>query len=94
MSVVIVGGHDRMAGKYKQICKKFHCKAKVFTQQPARLSKQLGSPDLVVVFTSTVSHTMVHCAVTEAEKKNAEIVRCHTSSASALTEILTKACNA
>ena len=35
MSVVIVGGHDRMHCRYKEICKKFGCKCKVFTQCPA-----------------------------------------------------------
>ena len=35
---------------------------------------------------------MVKCAITEAEKCNAEIVRCHTSSKSALNEILQNAC--
>ena len=28
MSVVIVGGHDRMVSQYKKICKDFKCKAK------------------------------------------------------------------
>ena len=31
MSVVIVGGNERMECKYKDICKKRGCKAKVFT---------------------------------------------------------------
>ena len=31
MSVVIIGGHDRMVGQYKKICKNYNCKAKVFT---------------------------------------------------------------
>ena len=35
MSVVIIGGHDRMVCQYKQICKQFKCKAKVFTQMSA-----------------------------------------------------------
>ena len=68
MSVVIVGGHDRMVSQYKKICKDFKCKAKVFTQMSANLSGQIGSPDLLILFTNTVSHKMVHCAVTEAEK--------------------------
>lgn len=89
MSVVIVGGHDRMICQYKKICKEYKCKAKVFTQMAANLSDQIGSPDLIVLFTNTVSHKMVRCAVSEAEKCNAEIVRCHTSSANALKEILT-----
>lgn len=89
MSVVIVGGHDRMVCRYKKICKEHNCKAKVFTQMSARLSEQIGSPDLLILFTNTVSHKMVKCAITEAEKCNADIVRCHTSSGTALNEILT-----
>ena len=94
MSVVIIGGHDRMVSQYKQICRRFNCKAKVFTQMSASLGKQIGSPDLIVLFTNTVSHKMVRCAVAEAEKCNADIVRCHTSSGSALNEILGNACQA
>ncbi len=48
MSVVIIGGHDRMVCNYKNICKKHKCKAKVFTQMPGDLKKQIGSPDLCV----------------------------------------------
>lgn len=58
------------------------------------LSTQIGSPDLLILFTNTVSHKMVRCAVAEAEKCNADIVRCHTSSGSALNEILGNACQA
>ena len=56
MSVVIIGGHDRMVCQYKKVCKQFNCKAKIFTQMSASLSKQIGSPDLIVLFTNTVSH--------------------------------------
>lgn len=91
MSVVIVGGHDRMVGQYKKICKKHNCKAKVFTQMRANLSTLIGSPDLLILFTNTVSHKMVRCALSEAEKCNADIVRCHTSSGSALEGILEEA---
>ena len=77
MSVVIIGGHDRMVCQYKKICKSHKCKA-----------KQIGDPDLCILFTNTVSHKMVRCAVDEAEKKKFKIVRCHTSSGSALEGIL------
>lgn len=92
MSIVIVGGHDRMVCQYKKICKEYYCKAKVFTQMSGSLKNMIGSPDLLILFTNTVSHKMVRCAVEEAEKCNADIVRCHTSSGSALNEILEKAC--
>ena len=56
MSVIIVGGNDRMATRYKDICKSYDCKAKVFIKYPTGFDKKIGSPDLAVVFTDTVSH--------------------------------------
>lgn len=88
MSVVIVGGHDRMVCTYKKICKEHNCKAKVFTQMTANLSEQIGSPDVLILFTNTVSHKMVRAALVEAEKCKANIIRSHTSSKTALNEIL------
>ena len=88
MSVVIVGGHDRMVCQYKRICKKYNCKSKVFTQMSAQLNKQMGSPDLFILFTNTVSHKMVKCALDEAKRSKAQVVRCHTSSGTALIDIL------
>ena len=87
MSVVIIGGHDRMVSQYKKICRNYKCKAKVFTQMSASLDKQIGSPDLLVLFTNTVSHKMIRCALDEVGN-GTEIVRCHTSSGTALSKIL------
>ena len=64
-----------MVCQYKKICKEHNCKAKVFTQMPAKLGNQIGSPDLIILFTNTVSHKMVRCAVAEAERCNADVVR-------------------
>ena len=86
MSVVIIGGHDRMVSQYKKICKNYKCKAKVFTQMSASMDKQIGRPDLLVLFTNTVSHKMIKCALDEVDASQTEIVRCHTSSGTALTE--------
>ena len=72
MSIVIIGGHERMETQYKQICKQYKCKAKVFTKMKTDLKNKIGSPDLLILFTSTVSHKMVHCAVAEAERKISE----------------------
>ena len=91
MSVVIVGGHDRMVTQYKKICKEYHCKAKVFTHMCANMSNQIGRPDLVILFTNTVSHKMVKCALDEVGAST-DIVRCHTSSGNALNGILEARC--
>ena len=88
MSIVIVGGHDRMVCQYKKICKNYKCKAKVFTQMSADMDKQIGTPDLFILFTNTVSHKMIRCAVDGAKRANAQLIRCHTSSGAALEEIL------
>ncbi len=92
MSVVIVGGNERMECQYRQICKQFGYKAKVFTKMPADFKKQIGCPDLVVLFTNTVSHKMVGSAVQEANRQNCPIARCHSSSACALRELLSCHC--
>lgn len=67
--LVIIGGHDCMACKYKELCEQYNCKAKVFTQVPKNLEQKIGCPDMVVLFTNTVSHRMVNCAVAEAKRK-------------------------
>lgn len=92
MSVVIIGGNERMECQYKEICKKYSCKAKVFTRMASNLKSQIGKPDLIIVFTSTVSHKMVLCAATEAERNKITMERTHSSSANALKSILDQYC--
>jgi hypothetical protein len=55
---------------------------------PANFNKLIGSPDRIILFTNTVSHKMVKVAIHEAKKKNIPVSRCHSSSASALHELL------
>lgn len=88
MSIVLVGGHDRMHDEYKAIGGKHGHRIKVFTQMPPRFNKSIGEPDVIVLFTSTVSHKMVLTAVKEAKKKNIPVIRCGTSSGNSLEETL------
>ena len=92
MSIVIVGGNDRMATRYKEICKQFNCKAKVFTQMPADFENKLGTPDLMVVFTNTCSHKMVISVNQKSEKHNIPVARIHSASVSALKTVLSQHC--
>ena len=84
MSIVIVGGNERMVCQYEDICKGYGCKAKIFAKEKGAMKKKIGLPDLLILFTSTVSHKMVNCAVEEAKRKSIPVCRCHTSSAAAL----------
>ncbi|MDR0813234.1 MAG: DUF2325 domain-containing protein [Oscillospiraceae bacterium] len=88
MSVVIIGGHDRMACKYRDICKEYKCRAKVFTQSPGNLEGMIGEPDLIVLFTNPVSHKMAIVAKNQAARKDIALVQSHCGSGNALREIL------
>jgi hypothetical protein len=88
MSVVVIGGHERMTEEYRSIASRLGHRVKVFNRLSARFDKAIGAPDAIVLFTSTVSHKMVHCAVKEARRQNIPLLRCHTSSGTALQETL------
>ncbi|SHK10624.1 hypothetical protein SAMN02745248_01776 [Hathewaya proteolytica DSM 3090] len=88
MSIVIVGGNECMECQYKNVCKEYRCNAKVFTKMKGTLRNKIGSPDIIVLFTNTMSHKMVRCAISETKGGKTKIIRCHSSSASALKNIL------
>jgi len=88
MSIVVIGGHDRMHSEYLGICSKRGHRVKVYTQMPARLGKVIGTPDGIVLFTSTVSHQMINIAVKEAKRKKIPVFRCHNSSGTSLEGLL------
>ena len=92
MIVVIIGGNDCMVTKYKVLCKEYKCRAKVYTQMKGTLKNKIGAPDLLVLFTGTVSHKMIHCAISETKGKNTIIARSHSSSMTALKSILDQHC--
>ena len=94
MSVVIIGGNERMVCQYTDICKDYGCKAKVFPKELGSVKKKIGNPDLMILFTNTVSHKMVITASQEAKKNNIPIARIHTSSATALRSVLDEHCAA
>lgn len=88
MSIVIVGGNDRMATRYHDICKSYNYKSKVFTQMPADFENKLGNPDLMVVFTGTCSHKMLGAVKKSSLKNGVPVEHVHSSSASALKHLL------
>ena len=87
MSVVIIGGNECMVRQYKNLCREYRCDAKVYPKQNSSL-KGIGNPDLLVLFTGTVSHKMVRNALFETKGQDVKVVRSHTSSMSALKNIL------
>ncbi len=87
MSVVIVGGNERMEATYTEICKSYGYKSKIYTKENSSLKKKLGKPDLLILLTSTVSHKMVLSASKEAKRNNIPIERIHSGSGAALIQL-------
>ena len=90
MSIVILGGNECMERRYKDLCDSYQCQSKIFTKPSGGLKNKLGDPDLTIFFTSTMSHKMVQSALRELKSCDTVIERCHTSSLSALRNILEK----
>lgn len=87
MSVVIIGGNECMERHYTNLCKEYGCKAKVFCKPCGGMKDRIGSPDLLILFTNTVSHKMINCALNNIDKAT-RIIRSHTSSIASLKDIL------
>ncbi len=87
MSVVILGGNECMERNYSDLCKKFGHTAKVFCKPCTNIKNKVGSPDLVVLFTNTVSHKIVRTVVDNLDKSTT-VVRTHSSSMASLQKIL------
>ncbi len=81
-----------MATRYKDICREYNCKAKVFTRMPSDFENKLGTPDLMVVFTNTCSHKMVNRVNQRSQKYDIPVARIHSASVSALKNILEQYC--
>lgn len=87
MSVVIVGGNECMSRRYMDVCRAYNCKAKVYPLMSAGM-RDLGSPDLLVLFTGTVSHKMIRCAISKTDQQKTRVARSHSASLAALKAIL------
>ena len=92
MSVAIVGGNECMERRYIDTCRKFGCKAKVYVKSRGDITRRFGSPDLVILFTKTVSHKMKDIAMAEAKRCNASVACVLSSSMSALLEVMETYC--
>ena len=87
MSIVILGGNECMTRRYCDLCRKYNCKAKVYPKF-SRGAQDLGTPDLLVLFTGTMSHKMLESVGRSTRGRDIPIAWCHSSSISALRQVL------
>ncbi len=90
MSVVIIGGLDRLKRNYEICGKELGYDLRVFSQKVPRLDQRLGGVQGILIFTDTVAHPMVEGARRAARKFDIPLGRVHSSSVSALKRSLRK----
>lgn len=76
-----------MVRRYKDLCEAYQCKAKVYPKMNSGL-RDIGSPDLLILFINTMSHKMIRYALDEVKGQHTKIARSYTSSIAALKNIL------
>jgi hypothetical protein len=79
-----------MERRYKALCEAYLCEANVFTKPRGGLKSKLGCPDLMILFTGTMSHKMLHGALSEIRGQETKVEYCRSASLSALRSVLEK----
>lgn len=77
-----------MVRRYKDLCQSYNCRAKVFPKLEGCLRNKIGTPDLLILFTSTMSHKLLRSALCETKGSGTIVARSHSSSIAALKNIL------
>lgn len=88
MSLLVIGGHERMEKDYYKLAKNRGYKTKVYTTMSSQVKNSIGSPDAIVIMTSTVSHKLSRIVEMQAKKMNIPIFRHKNSSKVAFNECL------
>lgn len=76
-----------MERRYAQLCSKYGWRSKIFCKPQADMKNRIGNPDMLILFTHTVSHKLVQSALTHVPE-GTNVVRSHSSSMASLQSIL------
>lgn len=84
MCAVLVGGMDRLRNDYIATAKELGVSLKVFTGQERSIKSQIGSADMLILFTGKVSHAARIEAMKHARSNNIPVQLVHSSGVTAL----------
>lgn len=90
MTLLVVGGNERMKRDYINLGKEKGYKTKVILNMSSKALKDFGTPSAVVMFTSTVSHKLKTVVETQAKKKDIPVIRHYNNSKVSFKECLNK----
>ena len=77
-----------MVRRYQDECSRRGHDAKVFIHLKANMGSKIGSPDLLVLFTGTMSHKLLKTAIDGTRGGNTVIARAKSASLASLKAIL------
>lgn len=77
MSIVLVGGMDRLGDKYLKEARELGMDLKIFSQGKQNMEKRIKHADALVIFTNMISHQARHDAYGAAKKQGIPVVMHH-----------------
>lgn len=88
MSIVLVGGMDRLGAQYIKEAKKMGMQLQVFSQLEQNMASRIKSADAVVIFTNMISHKARNTAVTMAKESGIPLFMHHACGVCSLRQCL------
>ena len=88
MSVVLVGGMDRLGEQYRAEATRLGVDIQIFSQDEQGLSAKIKNSDGVVIFTNKVSHQARNRAFKTAKSKGIPVLMHHSCGVCSLGECL------
>ncbi|CAH2031981.1 DUF2325 domain-containing protein [Trichlorobacter ammonificans] len=88
MSIVLVGGMDRLGEQYRMEAQRHGKDISIFSQDDASVSSRIKKAEAVVIFTNKVSHQARHRAVNTAKKEGVPVFMHHSCGVCSLRECL------
>lgn len=88
MCAALIGGMDRLRKDYIDTARDLGVDLKVFTGQERSIKNQLGELDLVILFTSKLSHAARKEAIKHAKTRRIPLRMIHASGVSSLRKCI------
>lgn len=88
MSILLIGGMDRLKSSYIEEARKMNVDLKVFTKTLAKLPSRIGNVDAIIIFTNKVSHHAKREVMNFAKAKNIPIFKYHSCGICTLRDCL------
>jgi len=88
MSIVLVGGMDRLGEQYHKEAKNHGVELRIFSQATLKMASKIKHADAVVIFTNKVSHKARNEALSAAKKQGIPVYMHHACGVCTLRECL------